>query len=297
MTLTPTSAPSRAQRHIRLAGIVGTMSLVAGCATVSHPTPQDPWESYNRSMYTFNDTVDKALLKPIASGYDQLMPDPVQTCIHNMFNNLGDIWSAANSFLQGRGHDFINTVGRVLFNSTMGLGGCIDVASMNGSKRIVNDFGVTLGVWGLKSGPYVVLPFLGSSTLRDGTATAITLGTGFSPTTPVLEIDDVPTRNAIIGLYIVDARANLLEADKLVNEIALDRYSFIRDAYLQRRKALVDSRREGAAAPDYLEDDLPDYSDDALPDYSDDGAAAPAATGAATQPAGAGDKAVAAPAQ
>ncbi|TEA77916.1 MlaA family lipoprotein [Allopusillimonas ginsengisoli] len=302
MTQLHTPAPSRTQRYVRLAGLCGAVSLVAGCATVNNPTPQDPWESYNRSMYTFNDTLDKALLKPIASGYDQIMPNPIQTCIHNMFNNLGDVWSAANSFLQGRGHDFFNTLGRVLFNTTMGLGGCIDVASMNGSKRIVNDFGVTLGVWGLKSGPYVVLPFLGSSTVRDGSATAITLGTGFSPTTPILAIDDVPTRNAIIGLYFVDARANLLDADKLVDEIALDRYSFIRDAYLQRRKSMVDSRKQGAAAPDYSDDGLPDYSDDDLPDYSDDDAAsAPAASAqsgtVATQPSSAGQNATAAPAQ
>jgi len=261
----------RAQRAIRMTGLLGSVALVAGCATVKHPNPQDPWESYNRGMYAFNDTVDKALLKPIASGYDQLMPDPIQTCVHNIFNNLADVWSAANSFLQGRGHDFVNTLGRVMFNSTMGLGGCIDVASMNGSKRIVNDFGVTLGVWGLKPGPYVVLPFLGSSSVRDASATAVTLGTGFSPTTPIFAIDDVPVRNSIIGLYIVDTRANLLDADKLVDEIALDRYSFIRDAYIQRRKSLVDSRRNGEAAPGEADQGLPDYSDDSLPDYSDDG--------------------------
>lgn len=291
MTLSTLTTLSRTQRTARLAGIIGAVGLVAGCATVQHPTPQDPWESYNRSMYSFNDTVDKALLKPIASGYDQLMPDPVQTCIHNIFNNLGDVWSAANSFLQGRGHDFVNTLGRVMFNSTMGLGGCIDVASMNGSKRIVNDFGVTLGVWGLKSGPYVVLPFLGSSTVRDGSATAIAIGTGFSPTTAILSIDDVPTRNAIIGLYFVDARANLLDADKLVDRIALDRYSFIRDAYLQRRDAMVNSRLQHSDTPG-SGNMLPDYSDDALPDYSDDGATDTSTPGAkdlapAGQPAGA----------
>lgn len=271
MTDPDTSAPQRALRSLTLASLLGATALVAGCATVTHPTPQDPWESYNRSMYAFNDTVDKAVLKPIATGYDKLMPDPAQTCIHNIFNNVGDVWSAVNSFLQGRGVDFINTLGRVLFNSTMGLGGCIDVASMNGSKRIVNDFGVTLGVWGLDAGPYVVLPFLGSSTLRDSSALAGTLATGFSPMTPVMQIDDVPVRNSILGLYIVDTRANLLEADKLVDDIALDRYSFIRDAYLQRRKALVESRREGRAAPDQTQDSrLPSYEDPDLPDYGED---------------------------
>jgi phospholipid-binding lipoprotein MlaA len=248
---------------MRLAGVLGAAALATGCATVSNPTPEDPWESYNRTMFTFNDTFDRALLKPVATAYDQLMPDPAQTCIHNVFGNIGDVWSAINSFLQGRGHDFFNTLGRVLFNSTMGLGGCIDVASMNGAKRISNDFGITLGVWGMDSGPYVVLPFMGSSSLRDATSTVGTFAAGVSPIQPVLEIDNVSVRNSIIGLYAVDTRAGLLSADRLVNDVALDRYSFIRDAYLQRRKAQVDSRLEGNELPDYSDDDLPDYSDDA----------------------------------
>src|SRR5690606_34089281 len=239
MTDPDTSAPQRALRSLTLASLLGATALVAGCATVTHPTPQDPWESYNRSMYAFNDTVDKAVLKPIATGYDKLMPDPAQTCIHNIFNNLGDVWSAVNSFLQGRGVDFINTLGRVLFNSTMGLGGCIDVASMNGSKRIVNDFGVTLGVWGFEPGPYVVLPFLGSSTVRDGVGIGAMFAAGASTYTPVMAIDNIPLRNSILAVAAIDLRASLLDADDLVDRIALDRYSFIRDAFLQRRKALV----------------------------------------------------------
>ncbi|NYT61637.1 VacJ family lipoprotein [Alcaligenaceae bacterium] len=262
MNLSSAPAPNPSYRLSRMVALLGATTLAAGCATVATPNPDDPWESYNRSMYTFNDTVDKAVLKPIASGYAALTPQPLQTCIHNIFNNLGDVWSAANSFLQARGHDFFNTLGRVLFNSTMGLGGCIDVASMNGSQRIHNDFGVTLGVWGFKSGPYVVLPFLGSSSVRDGAATLGTFAADVSPLTPVFEINNISARNSLLGLYAVDTRANLLEADKLVNEIALDRYSFIRDAYLQRRKAQVDSRRANASALSYTEDNLPDYSDD-----------------------------------
>ena len=264
----PSVPPARG--FARWLPLLGAAVLASGCATVTHPTPQDPWEGYNRSMYEFNDTFDRALLKPIAQGYDALTPDPIQTCVHNIFNNVGDVWSAFNSFLQARGHDFFNTVGRVLFNSTMGLGGCIDVASMNGAPRISNDFGVTLGVWGLESGPYLVLPFLGSSSLRDGAARGISFVTGFADTSLYFAINDVPVRNTILGVYAVDTRANLLDADRLVNEIALDRYSFIRDAYMQRRKHQVDSRRNGAAAPDYSEGDLPDYSDDNLPDYSSD---------------------------
>lgn len=248
--------------RIRLGAVLTAAVMAAGCAAVQNPDPADPWESYNRTMYTINDNVDQALLKPVTLMYVDLTPQPAQTCIGNIFNNLGDVWSAANSFLQARGHDFFNTVGRVLFNTTMGLGGCIDVASKNGAPRIRNDFGTTLGVWGLDSGPYLVLPFLGSSTLRDGTATLGTFAAGVSPVTPVFSIDNVPARNSIIGLYAIDTRAGLLEADRLVDDIALDRYSFIRDAYLQRRNSMVNTRRNDDALPDYS-DDLPDYSDDA----------------------------------
>jgi len=257
-------------RWMRLLPAMAVAAAAAGCASVPNPTPEDPWESYNRGMFQFNDTVDKALLKPIATGYRQLTPEPARTCIHNIFNNLGDAWSAINSFLQGRGHDGINMLGRVLFNSTMGLGGCIDVASMNGAKRISTDFGVTLGVWGLDAGPYVVLPFLGSSTVRDTAASASTLAAGVSSYTPIMEIDNVPVRNSILGLAAVDLRASLLDADDLVNRIALDRYSFIRDAYLQRRKAQVRGSHVDSDAPYGAAGSLPDYSSDDLPDYSDD---------------------------
>lgn len=259
-------------RHLRLGVLAATAALAAGCASVPNPSPNDPWESYNRSMFAFNETVDDAFVSPVAHAYQALTPQPVQTCIGNIFSNLGDVWSGLNSFLQARGHDFFNTLGRVLFNSTMGLGGCIDVASMNGSRKIHNDFGITLGVWGLKPGPYLVLPFLGPSSLRDGTATVGTFVAGVSPLTPVLELHDEPLlRNSIVGLYVVSTRAKLFDADKLVDQIALDRYSFIRDAYIQRRNAQVRSRLSSdGALPDYSDDDLPDYSDEDLPDYSDD---------------------------
>ncbi len=254
-------------RYTRLAAALGVALLAGGCATVEATNPRDPWEGYNRSMFAFNDAVDGALLKPVAYAYRDLTPEPVRSCIGNVFGNVADVWSALNSMLQGRGHDFINTLGRVLFNSTMGLGGCIDVASMNGAHKIPNDLGTTLGVWGMGSGPYVVLPFAGSSTVRDTTATVGGIAAGVSPLTPVLEIDNVPVRNSILGLYIVDVRESLLDADELVNRTALDRYSFIRDAYLQRRDAMVNQRRANG-------DEAPDYSDE-LPDYSDDDSATP----------------------
>jgi len=258
-------------RCLKLGAIAAAVVLASGCASVEPTSPRDPWESYNRSMFAFNDAVDGALFKPLAYAYRDLTPKPMRSCVHNVFGNLEDVWSAFNSLLQARGHDFVNTMGRVLFNSTMGLGGCIDVATMNGAYKIKNDLGTTLGVWGVGSGPYVVLPFLGSSTLRDGTASVGGFAVDVSPLTPVFEIDNIPVRNSILGLYAIDKRESLLDADEVVNRTALDRYSFIRDAYLQQRDAMVNQRRaDGGAPPDYSDNDLPDYSDDDLPDYSDD---------------------------
>ncbi|HLR12363.1 MAG TPA: VacJ family lipoprotein [Burkholderiaceae bacterium] len=260
------SSPSR----LRLAA---SALLVAGClgspaALAQHSNPDDPLENMNRAIFSLNDKVDRALIKPVTLAYTELTPKPVRSCIGNIFGNLRDVWSAANSFLQAQGHDFFNTLGRVLFNSTMGLGGCIDVASRNGAHKIPNDLGITLGVWGLKPGPYLVLPGLGPSTLRDGTATVGGFAAGISPTTPLFAIDNVALRNTVIGLYAVNVRADLLSADRTVDDIALDRYSFVRDAYLQRRQSQVNRRRGDDSLPDY-DDDLPDYEDD-LPDYNED---------------------------
>lgn len=269
MTTTAPARPSspRSSRTTRTVLALAAVALLAGCAQVPHPSPNDPWESYNRGMYNFNDTLDRAVLKPIATGYETVTPRPVRTCVHNIFSNLGDVWSGINSLLQGRGRDFVDTFGRVLFNSTAGLGGCIDIASMHGARKIPNDFGMTLGVWGFGQGPYFVLPFLGPSTVRDGVGTAVTLVAPVTPTAAVFAIDDVPVRNSILGLYIVDTRANLLEAERLVDQIALDKYSFIRDAYLQRRKAMLDSRAQSERAS--TEDSLNQMPADNLPVYDD----------------------------
>lgn len=247
-----------------------TVALAAGCAHVPNPNPQDPWESMNRGTYAFNDAIDRAFLKPIATGYETITPRPVRNCISNIFGNVGDGWSAANSLLQGRGRDFVDTFGRILLNTTVGLGGCIDVASMRGAHKIPNDFGMTLGVWGLGSGPYLVLPFLGASTVRDGVGTAATLASPVGQTAALFAIDNVPVRNSVLGLYIVDVRAGLLEADRLVDQIALDKYSFIRDAYLQRRQAMLDSRKKGHKAPtEHDLDQNPDQGATDLPVYDD----------------------------
>ncbi|VFR17428.1 Nucleoside ABC transporter, periplasmic nucleoside-binding protein [plant metagenome] len=238
----------------RLACALSAAALLAGCATSSQPDPRDPWEGMNRGIYQFNDTFDRALLRPVAQGYDYIVPDPIQNCVHNMFSNLGDVWSAANSFLQARGHDFFNTLGRFLFNTTMGVGGCFDVATANGARKIPNDLGVTLGVWGIGQGPYLVLPFLGASTVRDGVGT---VGGFYGNVAAVGSIENVRLRNSLWGLEVVDRRASLLEVTDTVDRTAIDPYSFIRDAYLQRRNAQVLQRTGGADS-----DNLPDYSDD-----------------------------------
>ncbi|MFV0283254.1 MAG: VacJ family lipoprotein [Castellaniella sp.] len=270
LSVPPTATPRSQHRWTRPGLMLATATLLAGCAQVPHPSPNDPWESYNRSMYKFNDAVDRAVLKPIATGYETITPSPIRTCISNIFGNLGDVWSGINSLLQGRGRDFVDSFGRVLFNSTAGLGGCIDFASMHGARKIPNDFGMTLGVWGLNAGPYVVLPFMGPSTVRDTVATGATFFIPGTPTTAVFAIDNVPARNSLLGLYFVDQRASLLEADRLVDKIALDKYSFIRDAYLQRRKAMLDSRQQRARAT--TTDDLDKVAapaDQNLPVYDD----------------------------
>lgn len=274
MNVTQQASTPHYKRPLTIGSTLAALALVSGCATVNNPNPRDPFESYNRTMYAINYNIDQALFRPIASAYRTLTPQPAQNCFRNMFNNLGDIWSAANSFLQGRPHDFFNTLGRVLFNTTMGVGGCFDVASQMGSRRIPNDFGTTLGVWGIPTGPYIELPLLGPSTLRDTASYAVVVADIDSLTEvfPIMAIKNVPVRNSLMGVYIVNMRANLLDADELVNEVALDRYSFIRDAYLQRRDAMVESRRDGGMAGDAS---LPDYGDD---DYDDDTTTAVPAT-------------------
>ncbi|AZS77132.1 MULTISPECIES: MlaA family lipoprotein [Achromobacter] len=255
----------------RIATIAAAGVLMAGCAAPQNPDPRDPWEGFNRGVYKFNDTVDRAVFKPVAQAYTFVTPQPVRSCVHNIFSNMTDLWSGTNSFLQGRGHDFVNTLGRFLFNTTMGVGGCFDVASANGARKIPNDFGTTLGVWGFSQGPYLVLPIFGSSTVRDG----VGLAGDFAGTTygymGIDSIDNVRLRNSLWGLRLVDTRASLLDATDTVDRVALDPYSFIRDAYLQRRNAMVMGNRA---------DD-----ESSLPNYEDDEDDAPAADKAAPAPA------------
>jgi len=143
--------------------------LLAGCATVAHPDPRDPWESYNRTMTQFNDGVDKAVIKPVATVYKEVLPTPVRTGVGNFFGNLGDAWSFVNNVLQAKPEGALHSFWRVVVNTTIGIGGLFDPASEMHLVRHREDFGQTLGRWGLASGPYLVLPFLGPSSVRDGT--------------------------------------------------------------------------------------------------------------------------------
>jgi phospholipid-binding lipoprotein MlaA len=204
--------------------------MLAGCATTN---AKDPFEGFNRAMFDFNDGLDKVALKPAAEAYSTL-PSFVQAGVENFFGNLGDVWTAVNNFLQGKPADGTTDVVRVLVNSTIGLGGLLDIASAGGITKHNEDFGQTLGVWGVESGPYLVLPFLGASTVRD-TAALPADGKGDL----WLYKDPVRWRNAGIALRVVDERAAVLEMSNLIEDAALDRYQFVRDAYLQRRLSKV----------------------------------------------------------
>lgn len=237
---------------IRIWAILSGCMVLAGCATApGKDDPSDPLESINRPIFEFNDTVDRAVVRPIAEMYVEVVPHPVRSCVSNFFGNLGDLWSSVNSFLQGRVPDGINSLGRVLMNTTIGGLGCFDRASEVGVAKIHNDFGVTLGVWGIGSGPYLVLPFIGPSSFRDGAGLAVDAYAG-----PVGQVREVRVRNSLWAVAGLNTRANLLQAGDMVDQLALDSYTFVRDAYLQRRQRLIAGDLE----------DLPDYS---LPDYDD----------------------------
>ena len=218
---------------LRLALLLAGLALLAlgGCATVEHPDPADPLESYNRSMEQFNDTVDGVLLKPVATLYSDAVPRPLRTGVSNFFDNLGDAWSLVNNVLQGKPEGALHSFWRVVINTTMGLGGVLDPASEMRLQRHREDFGQTLGRWGFGPGPYVVLPFFGPSTLRDSLALPVDL-LGH----PLHQVNDVPVRNSLATLRVIDLRSRVLGVEELLVESALDPYSFKRDAYLQKRR-------------------------------------------------------------
>lgn len=222
--------------RLRLLPSVVLLSLILqGCATVEGPTdPEDPFESFNRAMYSFNTTVDKAILKPAAEGYNAVLPDPVNKGISNFFSNLNDIVVIFNDLLQLKLEQSAHDSARVFFNTTIGLLGFFDVASAMEFPKHNEDLGQSLGYWGIDTGPYLVLPLLGPSNIRD------TVGLiGDAYVDPLNDINPDDTRTGLIVLNVVDTRAGLLSASKVLQEAALDEYLFTRDAYLQRRQNLV----------------------------------------------------------
>jgi phospholipid-binding lipoprotein MlaA len=213
--------------------LAGVLSL-SGCASFRTAAPGDPLEPINRGIYSFNNTFDHYLFKPIAKGYDAVVPSPIKTGVSNVFQNLADAQSLVSDALQLKGQKFGDDLGRVMLNTTFGIGGLFDLATPMGIERGNEDIGQTLGYWGLGSGPYLVVPFLGPSSLRDAVGRY-----GDSQINPLTFVSSVPVRNSLTGLSVVDARVGLFPAEELMNQAALDRYTFLRSAYLQRRQSLV----------------------------------------------------------
>ncbi|MBP7453458.1 MAG: VacJ family lipoprotein [Ottowia sp.] len=212
-----------------LAGMV-VLVVSAGCATAPGGDARDPWEPYNRSMTSFNDAVDDAVLKPVATVYRDVLPQPVRTGFGNFFGNLGDVWSFVNNVLQAKPEGSLHSFWRVVVNSTIGLGGVLDPATEMRLERHREDFGQTLGRWGVPPGPYFVIPLLGPSTVRDTAALPVDYYGH-----PLGHMHDVAWRNSLAGVQLINARAAVLGATDLLDAAALDPYTFKRDAYLQRR--------------------------------------------------------------
>lgn len=205
--------------------------LLTGCATND---PRDPLEPLNRGIYHFNDSVDKAVMKPVAQGYRAVLPKPVRTGVSNFFSNIDDLFVTANNLLQFKFHTAASDFARLLANTTLGIGGIFDVATSFGLEKHDEDLGQTLGYWGIGNGPFLMVPLTGPSTVRDAIGSAVQFYYD-----PVWNLDNVATRNSLAGLRVVSNRANLLDAEKVLDEAALDPYTFLRDAYLQQRRSLV----------------------------------------------------------
>jgi phospholipid-binding lipoprotein MlaA len=291
--ITATTSRARSSwRGIALALAVST--TLAGCAT--GPNPRDPYEKFNRQMFKFNDAVDRVALKPAATAYKQVLPTFVQTGVSNFFGNLSDLWTGANNLMQGKGQDGMSDLTRFALNSTFGLVGLLDIASEAGLHKHNEDFGQTLGAWGMPSGPYLMLPLLGPSTVRDTVVMPIDIAAD-----PWAYKDPVNWRNVGTGVRAIDQRAAVLDASNLMEEAALDRYEFIRDGFLQRRLSRITDNGDQkikfnkGAQQEGKKDDAPADAKAIKAAYPDDpGATAPAAGKPATP--GAAAPAAAAPA-
>jgi phospholipid-binding lipoprotein MlaA len=221
-----------ARFRISLACALACFALLGGCASTGNP--RDPLEPVNRGIYTFNDGVDTVLLKPAAELYRGLLPQFVRTGVHNVFSNINDVIVALNNLLQAKFLNAVSDTGRIVVNTTVGLLGVFDVATHLGLEKHDEDFGQTLGYWGIGDGPYLVLPILGPSSLRDSVGVFVDFKTD-----PLTYVDPTRDRNILWGVRAVNRRSELLDASKILETAALDPYQFVRDAYLQRRRNLV----------------------------------------------------------
>jgi phospholipid-binding lipoprotein MlaA len=211
-----------------------TVLGLAGCASTADSDPRDPLEPMNRAVYRFNEVVDEAVAKPVAIAYRDVVPAPARGFVRNFFGNIADVFIGANNLLQGKVGDGLLDWFRVAVNTVMGPLGINDWASEMGIEKHNEDFGQTFGWWGAGPGPYLVLPILGSSTVRDGVGTAIDMAVD-----PVGEVSPIRLRNTMVVTRLVGVRADLLDASRILEEAALDKYTFQRDFYLQRRRSLV----------------------------------------------------------
>jgi len=227
-----------ALRRLGFWSVLGAALLAAGgCASIppgAGSNPADPLERLNRHVYAFNDSFDRGLAQPVARGYTYVVPRPVRDCVANFFANIGEVTNIVNAALQLRPADTATDVGRLLVNSTAGLLGCFDVAKGMGLERNRQDFGLTMGKWGLPPGPYIVLPFYGPSSVRDAIGEVPDFYTD-----PVRLVNPKTDYYLIYGARFVDRRSQFLDTGNLVNDAALDPYGFVRDGYLQRRRSRI----------------------------------------------------------
>ncbi|MFM0733547.1 VacJ family lipoprotein [Paraburkholderia sediminicola] len=260
----------RGVRTVQMATFALAAATLVGCSTVQTPTKGDPLEGLNRTIFTVNDKLDQYALKPVAKGYVWATPQPVRDSVTNFFSNIGDVYIAANNLLQLKITDGVEDIMRIVINTTFGVGGLFDVATLARLPKHDNDLGLTLGHYGVPAGPYLVLPLFGPSTVRDAVGSI-----GNYYVNPLSYINPPGLTWALYGVNVINTRANLLNASDVLEGAALDKYSFVRNAYLQRRQYLLSDGKQSQA--------LPNYGDEApLPKYDDvDGGAAAAPAGAA----------------
>jgi len=241
------------KKTLSLVLVPSLMLVLSGCATQNN---KDPLEGMNRGIYKFNQVTDNAVIKPVAKGYKAITPSPIRTGINNFFSNLGMITTVVNDLLQLKLAYAFTDAGRFVINSTFGIAGFIDVASMDKIEKRKEDFGQTLGYWGLGSGPYLVLPFLGPSSVRDTTGFIVDTATS-DPITYTHNIGEIRLHNQLRAIQFIDKRAELLTATDLVDDASLDPYAFTRDAYLQRRASQI---QDGAVPKDFVQEDFEEDS-------------------------------------